>query len=64
MNQSGVYRAGWIALCPPGMGMNLWSKSPLYMNSVNVNIFSILTKVLAESNGIYEREINASSLIS
>ena len=33
-------------LCTPGMGVNLWNKSPLYVNPVNV--FSPLAKVLAD----------------
>jgi len=31
-------------LCTPGMGVNLWGASPLYVNPVNV--LNILTKVL------------------
>jgi hypothetical protein len=38
-----------IALCTPGMGVNLWGVSPLYVNPVNV--LNILTKVLAEGKG-------------
>jgi len=30
------------------MGVNLWGESPLYVNPVNVNVFSILAKVLAD----------------
>ena len=36
-------------LCTPGMGVNLWGVSPLYVNPVNVLI--TLTKVLAEGKG-------------
>ncbi len=36
------------ALCTPGMGVNLWGESPLYVNPVNVKA---LTKVLAEGKG-------------
>jgi len=36
-------------LCTPGMGVNLWGVSPLYVNPVNVLIR--LTKVLAEGKG-------------
>jgi hypothetical protein len=25
---------GWSNLCTPGMGVNLWGESPLYMNPV------------------------------
>jgi hypothetical protein len=32
--------------CTPGMGVNLWGVSPLYMNPVNM--LNILTKILAE----------------
>jgi len=35
--------------CTPGMGVNLWGVSPLYVNPVNVLI--TLTKVLAEGKG-------------
>jgi hypothetical protein len=27
-----------MALCTPGMGVNLWGASPLYMNQVSENI--------------------------
>ena len=36
-------------MCTPGMGVNLWGVSPLYVNPVNVLI--TLTKVLAEGKG-------------
>jgi len=36
------------------MGVNLRGESPLYMNPVNV--FSILTKVLAEGKGVSVRK--------
>ena len=29
-------RVCWKLLCTPGMGVNLWGESPLYMNPVNV----------------------------
>ena len=35
--------------CTPGMGVNLWGVSPLYVNPVNV--LNTLTKVLAEGKG-------------
>ncbi len=35
-------------MCTPGMGVNLWGESPLYVNPVNVKA---LTKVLAEGKG-------------
>ena len=38
-----------MPLCTPGMGVNLWGVSPLYVNPVNV--LNILTKVLAEDKG-------------
>jgi len=39
----------WTELCTPGMGVNLWGESPLYVNPVN--IVNILTKILAEGKG-------------
>jgi len=42
-------------MCTPGMGVNLWGVSPLYVNPVNVNVFNALTKVLAEGKGIFVR---------
>ena len=36
-------------LCTPGMGVNLWGASPLYVNPVNM--LNILTKILAEGKG-------------
>jgi len=51
--------AGFIAasvfmhLCTPGMGVNLWGESPLYVNPVNM--LNILTKVLAEGKGVIVR---------
>jgi len=36
-------------LCTPGMGVNLWGESPLYMNPVNVE--KTLTQILAEGKG-------------
>ena len=35
--------------CTPGMGVNLWGESPLYVNPVNV---STLTQVLAEGKSL------------
>ena len=32
----------WTSWCTPGMGVNLWGESPLYVNPVNV--LNILTK--------------------
>ena len=29
-----VYEIGFTNLCTPGMGVNLWGESPLYMNPV------------------------------
>jgi hypothetical protein len=40
--------------CTPGMGVNLWGASPLYVNPVNV--FSKLTKVLVEGKGVSVRK--------
>ena len=37
------------AYVQPGMGVNLWGESPLYVNPVNV--LNTLAKVLAESKG-------------
>jgi hypothetical protein len=42
--------------CTPGMGVNLWGESSLYVNPVNVNVFSTLTKVLAEGKGVSVRK--------
>ncbi len=36
-------------MCTPGMGVNLWGASPLYVNPVSV--LNTLTKVLAEGKG-------------
>jgi len=44
-----VKRVGSSDLCTPGMGVNLWGESPLYVNSVNV--LNTLAKVLAEGKG-------------
>ena len=38
------------------MGVNLWGESPLYVNPVNVSVFSTLTKVLAEGKGVSVRK--------
>ena len=40
-------------MCTPGMGVNLWGVSPLYVNPVNG--MKILTEVLAEGKGISVR---------
>jgi len=45
----GLLLVGLILLCTPGMGVNLWGVSPLYVNPVN--IVNILTKILAEDKG-------------
>ena len=45
-----------MVLCTPGMGVNLWGESPLYVIPVNVNVFSTLTKVLAEGKGVSVRK--------
>jgi len=42
-------------LCTPGMGVNLWGESPLYVNPVNIVNINILTKILAEDKGIVVR---------
>ena len=34
-NQRWLEAIRWIVLCTPGMGVNLWGESPLYMNPVN-----------------------------
>jgi hypothetical protein len=41
-------------LCTPGMGVNLWGESPLYVNPVNV--FNTLTKVLTDGKGVSVRK--------
>jgi len=38
-----------MRLCTPGIGLNLWGESPLYVNPVNV--LNTLTKILAEGKG-------------
>ena len=48
MERSGI-PVRCIHLCTPGMGVNLWGESPLYVNPVNV--LNILTKILAEGKG-------------
>ncbi|MFZ2397485.1 MAG: hypothetical protein WAW31_02235, partial [Smithella sp.] len=40
----------------PGMGVNLWGVSPLYVNPVNVKSSWTLTKVLAEGKGEIVRD--------
>jgi len=54
LNPAQISRAGFrasaaFALCTPGMGVNLWGASPLYVNPVNV--LNILIKILAEDKG-------------
>jgi len=39
--------------CTPGMGVNLWGESPLYMNPVPS--FMMVAKVLAEGKGVTVR---------
>ena len=46
MKRSGI-AIRWSALCTPGMGVNLWGASPLYVNPVNE--FNSLTKVFGMS---------------
>ena len=43
------WRSGWMQLCTPGMGVNLWGESPLYVNPVKC--LNHLTQVLAEGKG-------------
>ncbi len=43
-----------IKLCTPGMGVNLWGESPLYVNPVNV--FNTFTIVLADGKGVSVRK--------
>ena len=38
-------------LCTPGMAVNLWGESPLYMNPVP-SFYVMVTKVLAEGKGL------------
>ena len=45
----GGHSVGFIFWCTPGMGVNLWGESPLYVSPVNV--LNILTKILAEGKG-------------
>jgi hypothetical protein len=40
---------GLIALSTPGMRVNLWDESPLYMNPAAMNF--MIAKVLAEGKG-------------
>jgi len=42
-NQRWLEAIRWIVLCTPGMGVNLWGESPLYMNPVNGDTVSIST---------------------
>jgi len=48
-----VFAVPWTQMCTPGMGVNLWGVSPLYVNPVNM--LNILTKVLAEGKGVVVR---------
>ena len=48
-NSSGVKTVGWSALCVPGMGMIIWSVSPLYI--VWRGIILMPLKVLADGKG-------------
>ncbi|MEN6433693.1 MAG: hypothetical protein ABFD06_12665, partial [Smithella sp.] len=48
---AGAQRSAVLPLCTPGMGVNLWGASPLYVNPVNVKSSWTLTKVLAEGKG-------------
>ena len=43
-----LYPLKFTRWCTPGMGVNLWGESPLYVKSVNGNSLSTLTKLLAE----------------
>ncbi|MDY6974568.1 MAG: hypothetical protein SV775_20000, partial [Thermodesulfobacteriota bacterium] len=45
----------------PGMGVNLWGESPLYVNPVKV--LNILAKVLAEHKGIVVRRCLKEGLV-
>jgi hypothetical protein len=38
------------------MGVNLWGERPLYVNPVNDDVFSTLTKVLADGKGVSVRK--------
>ena len=40
----------WMRWRTPGMGVNLWGASSLYVNPVNM--LNILIKILAEGKGI------------
>jgi len=44
----------WSALCTPGMGVNLWGESPLYVNPAKS--FNNLAEVLAEGKGVSARK--------
>jgi len=43
-----------ILLCTPGMGVNLWGESPLYVNPVSKSL-DLLAQVLAEGKGVAAR---------
>jgi len=54
MERSGIpVRVHALVYARPGMGVNLWGESPLYMNPVPYLI--MVTKVLAEGKGIIAR---------
>jgi len=38
--QAGCLIFRWSTLCTPGMGVNLWGESPLYVNPANVKILA------------------------
>ncbi|GAB6268973.1 MAG: hypothetical protein STSR0002_17150 [Smithella sp.] len=56
VNHSPIPGVGFIELCTPGRGVNLWGVSPLYVNPVNVKSSWTLTKVLAEGKGGIARD--------
>jgi hypothetical protein len=51
-----LFPVRWSDLCTPGMGVNLWGVSALYVNPVNVKSSWTLTKVLAEGKGEIVRD--------
>ncbi len=53
MERSGIV-VRCSALCTPGMGVNLWGESPLYVSPVNR--LNTLTKVLADGKGVSMRK--------
>jgi hypothetical protein len=40
-----------IALCTPGMGVNLWGASPLYVNPVNAQKQEDISKSISRRQG-------------